>query len=112
MTTNIADATKNAMLDSMLITTISLHSDDPGVTGTNEISSANYSRQSGTFTAAESGSRQLVSDAVFNLVAEDNVRWVCYWNDATFLLAQSVNTASFSDAGNYTLLANSTVISL
>lgn len=112
MTTNITDTVKNAMLDSMTITAIALHSDDPLLTGANELSSTNYSRQAGSFSAASAGSRQLSADTIFSLSAGDEVKWVSYWDGSTFLLAQSVNTASFSDTGNYTLLANQTVISL
>ncbi len=112
MTTNITVAAKNTLLDSLQITHASLHSDDPELTGANEISSPNYARQTIAFSASSDGTRTLQSTVVFSMTGGDNVAWVGYWDNSEFLLAQSVSAASFSIEGDYSLLAPQTVISL
>lgn len=84
----IAESAANAALDSFTITTASLHSDNPGLTGANEVTGGSYARQSFTFSAASAGARVGNATSVFDVINGTTINWVAYWNGPTFVVAR------------------------
>jgi hypothetical protein len=76
---------KNNALDGLMITQASLHSAFPGTTGINELTGGGYARVAATFAAASGGTRSLSAALNFTVGAGSTVRWVGFWNGATFL---------------------------
>lgn len=78
--------TKNNMLDGQTINAASLHSAFPGTTGTNELSGGSpaYAQKTITVNAASGGQRLLNAAVTFDVPAS-TVRWVGFWNSATFV---------------------------
>jgi hypothetical protein len=76
---------KNTALDALTLTTASLHTAFPGQTGTNEVTGGApaYARKAITVNAASGGSRALNAGVTFDVPA-CTVRWVGFWNGATF----------------------------
>jgi len=107
-------AAKNAMLDALTITAVSLHNADPGATGANELTGGSpaYARQTPTFNAASSASRALNANLVFNAPAGATVAYVGYWNASTWLGSDPVTSETFVGQGTYTVLASGTTLSL
>jgi hypothetical protein len=84
---------RNQALDGILIDQMSLHSDFPGTTGSNELSGGGYTRLSATFNSASGGVRNLSAPAVFTVGAGHTVRWVGLWGGGVFK-AYSPNAGS------------------
>jgi len=78
--------TKNAMLDGQAITKASLHTAFPGNTGANEVTGGTpaYAQKTIVINAASGGSRLLNAGVTFDVPA-CTVRWIGYWNGATFV---------------------------
>ena len=74
--------TKNALLNGLTFTAVSVHSDYPGTTGANEISG--YTRGTPTVSAA-SGGQRLLSGSVELIVPACTIKWVGWWNGSNFL---------------------------
>lgn len=102
-------AAKNLMLDELRsqIATASLHSADPGTTGTNELSGGSpaYARKAVAFNAASGGViGQTATDPVFDVPASSTVAYVGYWSATpTFLGSDAVTSETFAAQGTYTL---------
>jgi hypothetical protein len=79
-------ATKNAMLDGQTINKASLHTGFPGTTGANLVSGGSpaYADKTIVMNAASGGSRLLNAGVTFDVPA-CTVKWVGYWNTATFV---------------------------
>jgi len=77
-------ATKNSRLNGVTYTLASLHSAYPGTTGANEIAGGGYAQQAITVNAASGGSRALNAAVSFS-VNGVTVRYIGFWNGATFL---------------------------
>lgn len=88
-------AVKNAMLDAVTVTQMSLHSADPGVTGANEISGGSpaYARKAVTLAAAANGARSVASMPVFDVPGGVTVSHWALWNGSTFLWGGPLKTA-------------------
>jgi len=84
---SLTTAVKNAMLDAITITDMSLHSGFPGLTGANEISGGTpaYARKTVTYAAASGGTRTTSASINFDVGAGHTIRWVGNWNSATFI---------------------------
>ena len=80
----IPAATKNNMLNGQTFTEASLHDGFPGATGATEISGGSYARKAITINAASGGARALNAAVVFDVPA-CTVRWIGFWNGATFV---------------------------
>lgn len=80
---SLTTTARNNALDGIPITHVSLHSDFPGATGSNELTGGGYARQSCTFNAASGGVRNLSAPANFTVNAQ-TVRWCGLWNSSTF----------------------------
>lgn len=113
MNTIINVLTKNIMLDSIAITKVSLHNGSPGNNGIdNEITSANYSRQTCDMAASVGGVRLLNTDANFQMTNADAVSYVGYWDGATFKLAQEIDPVTFTADGLFILKSGATRITI
>lgn len=79
-------AAKSTMLNSLTVSTMSLHSAFPGATGANELSGGTpaYARKASTVATESGGVRSLSSAVVFDVPAGSTVRWIGLWNGATF----------------------------
>lgn len=75
------------MLDAITFTLASLHTDFPGSTGANEVTGGApaYAKKAITVNAASGGSRALNAAVTFD-VPVCTVKWVGFWNGATFLM--------------------------
>lgn len=94
----------NAMLDARTYNGISLHTDDPGTTGANEVSGGTYARATGlTFGSASNGKRTCSTQPVMNVPASTTVAWVGLWNSSTFVGKYDVENETFAADGTYTV---------
>lgn len=80
--------TKNNMLDGQAITKASLHTGFPGTTGANEVTGGSpaYAQKTITMNAGSGGSRLLNAGVTFDVPA-CTVKWIGFWNSATFAYA-------------------------
>jgi hypothetical protein len=97
-------------------TWLSLHSADPGTTGTSELTGGSpaYARKQGTFNAASAGDRTLAADLTFDVPAA-TVAWVGCWSASTggtFRGKHQVTTEVFAAQGNYIVRATTTKFSV
>ncbi len=102
------DTARNAMLNQLggLITFASLHTADPGTTGTSEVSGGTYARQAITWNAAAASNLDNLANPVFPVPAGATVTHVGFWSASTagtFYGSASVTSETFSGAGTYTL---------
>lgn len=94
----------------------SLHSGDPGASGTNELSGGDpaYARQAVGWGAASNGERQLDDDYTFNIPGGETVAYVGYWTGptgGTFLGSFALTPEGpYGAQGEYVLLASATKI--
>lgn len=98
---------KNTMLDSLTVDRLSLHSADPGASGTaNELTGGTpaYARQTCLYDAAASGERALNADVTFDVPAS-TVAYVGKWNynggTMIFQGADAVTSETFASQGEY-----------
>jgi len=110
---------KNTMLDAERTNCAyaSLHTDDPGTDGSNEVSGGSpaYARKAVTFNAASSGSSALNSDVTFDVPSSTTVKYVGYWTASTggtFQGSDAVTNETFSAQGQYKLTASGTSLSI
>lgn len=106
---------KNTMLGSIAPTHVSLHSADPGQTGTSELTGGAYARVAGTFNAAAAGARALNEDVTLNVPASTTVAFVGYWTaitGGTFLGSFDVVNEVYASAGTYVVTATGTSLSI
>jgi hypothetical protein len=101
---------KNSMLDHLGTEAVyaSLHSADPGDTGTNELSGGSpaYARKAITWNAAAAGSMDDSNVPVFDVPAGATVLYVGLWSavtSGTFYGAALVTQENFGGQGTYTL---------
>lgn len=102
------DAARNAMLNNLggLITHASLHTADPGTTGTSEVAGGTYARQSITWNAAATSNLDNLANPVFNVPAATTVTHVGFWSAVTagtFYGSATVTSETFVGAGTYTV---------
>lgn len=102
-------ASKDIMLDALVINTMSLHSGFPGTTGANEISGGSpaYARKAVTINASSGGVRAMSTLANFDVPAS-TVRWVGLWNSGTF----RAYSPSGGDPKKFQVVTASSLISL
>jgi hypothetical protein len=101
---------KNAMLDALgaLAVFASLHTGDPGESGTNEIAGGSpaYARKAITWNPAASGSMDDSNVPVFDVPASTTVSYVGFWSLATsgvFYGSANVTDEVFTNQGTYAL---------
>lgn len=84
---SLTTAVKNAMLDAITITHMSLHSGFPGLTGANELSGGSpaYAKKAVTYGAASGSTRTTTGAVNFDVGAGHVVRWEGIYNSGTYL---------------------------
>lgn len=100
------DTLFNTALDAMAerITTASLHTDDPGATGANELTGGTYARQAVSWNAASSAQVSISSPLVFEVPAGNTIVWVGLWESTTWLGAIALNVPEpFANDGQLTV---------
>ena len=96
-------AAKNAMLDALGVTHLSLHTANPGSTGASEVTGGSpaYARKAVTgATAAAAGSKLVCGSVTFDVPA-CTVTHVGQWNGATWLGYSAVTPEVFAAQGQY-----------
>lgn len=93
---------------------ISLHTADPGTTGTSEVSGGSpaYARKEATWNAASSGRRTLASDLTFDVPAA-TIAFVGVWDAETngnFRGKHDVTNEVFAAQGSYVVRATTTYL--
>lgn len=85
----------------------SLHTADPGSTGTAEVSGGSYARKSITWGSASAGTALSSADIVFDVPSSTTITHLGYWSASTagtFYGFRSLDTSqTFSTNGNYTI---------
>ena len=81
---SLTTAAKNTMLNALTVNLASLHTAFPGLTGASEVTGGGYAQQAITFGAA-AGSIRTSTGAVAFSVPISTIRWVGFWNGATFI---------------------------
>ena len=97
---------KNLMLDALDIVQVSLHSGDPGASGTNnEISGGSYARQSISYATAANANRDSVAAVNFDVPAGATVAFIGYWATGNVYRAYKAVTPAetFANAGQFSL---------
>lgn len=104
------DNAKNAMLNELATLAIfaSLHSADPGTTGTSELAGGTpaYARKSITWNTAAAGALDSSNQPVFDVEAADTVSYVGLFSAVTagtFYGSANVTDETFGAQGTYTL---------
>jgi hypothetical protein len=102
-------AGRNARADATaaLITHISLHSADPGATGTDEVTGGGYARIAPDYatTPAAAGVTDLEAPLDFSTPASQTVSHIGYWATSVWLggFARTSGDAAANAAGEYTV---------
>jgi len=107
----IVAAGANRMLDGLTAGAgyVSLHTADPGLTGTSEVSGGSpaYARKAITWTAASASATSNSAQIVFDVPTSTTIRYLGYWSastSGTFYGSRILDTAqTFSSQGTYTL---------
>ncbi len=107
-------AGKNARLDAVTVTEVSLHSADPGTTGANELTGGSpaYARLIPVFNAASVGSQALNADLTFDVPAAETVAYVGYWVGTVFDGSDIITAETFAAQGTFTVTAVGTSLSI
>lgn len=104
---------RDAMLDlidetgATAATHVSLHTDDPGTTGADEVTGGSYARQAVTWGAASGGSKTNSSALTFSIPAGTTITHVGLWTastNGTFLGGGPLDSPqSYPTGGTYTI---------
>lgn len=110
----LVNAGKHAMLDGFGTSAgfASLHTADPGASGTSEVSGGSpaYARKAITWAAASSGSKANSASLVFDVPAATTITHLGYWTLAsggTYLGSRALDSSqAFSTQGTYTIASS------
>jgi len=101
---------KNLMLQALAAAAVyvSMHDDDPGTTGLNEITGGSpaYARKSITWNAASGGALDSSNAPSFDIPAGTTVKYIGYWSAAsggTFYGSDAITNEVYAGQGTYTL---------
>ncbi len=104
---------KNLLLAASDINTLSLHTADPGGSGTSaEVTGGGYVRQSCTFAAPAAGVRALSAEVAFTLPALQPVAFLGFWAGSTFRGSRAITGDSAANSAGQYLIAAGTQITL
>jgi len=110
------DAALNIAVDALAgdIDEVSLHSADPGTTGTNELSGGTYARQAVTFAAGVAGEAFVNNAPTFDVPASATVAYVGFWDSTgpTFRASAVVTTETYSENGGTYQVLNTTKLAV
>ena len=102
---------KNVMLGGLtaVATHVSLHTADPGATGTSEISGSPYTRELAGWASPSGGTAVNSGSIVFDVPAATTITHLGYWSastSGTFYGSRALDTSqTFATAGTYTITA-------
>jgi hypothetical protein len=102
-------AGKNLLLNGLGggVTFVSLHTADPGLSGSAEVSASPYARKSAAWAAAASGSVSSASAIVFDVPGSTTINHLGYWSASatgTFYGSRALDTAqTYATPGTYTI---------
>lgn len=114
----LTSTTKNIMLNALggSVTYFSLHTADPGATGTAEVAGSPYARKSASWGAAASGTVATNANVAFDVPGSTTITHLGYWSastSGTFLGSRALDTSqTFATAGTYTLSSGNITESL
>ena len=104
---------KNLMLNALIatnpttpVTHASLHTADPGDTGSNEVVGGTYARKSITFSAADAGSLDSSNAPVIDVPGGTTITHVGFWSAVTagvYLGSADITDEVFGSDGTYTI---------
>jgi len=100
-------AARNVMLQALReeATHFSLHTDDPGTTGANEVSGGGYAKQEVTtasFNDPTAGEMTLAGDIEFDGTADSSVTYLGIWEGTNFLGGKALTGDTvFNSQGKY-----------
>lgn len=108
--TPLIPAAKAIMIDALAAQAdfVSLHTGDPGTTGTNEMTGTGYARAAITWGATSNGNKSGVG-AKQTVPASRTVAWLGLWTAATggtFLGPQDCPDEAFNSSGDYVATVN------
>lgn len=94
MSSGYTNAAKNAMLDALGVDLASLHTDDPGSNGANEVAGGTpaYAQKTITWNAAGSGARSSSNAPQFDIPAGTTITHVGYWDGGVFFGSDALDT--------------------
>ncbi len=104
-------AGKNAMLGGLtaVATHVSLHTADPGSTGTSEVSGSPYARELSNWAAASGGTAVNAGSIVFDVPGSTTITHLGYWSalsGGTFYGARELDASqTYATSGTYTIAA-------
>lgn len=101
---------KDAMLNTLTITHVSLHADEPGVDGT--VGEIDVPRGIVVFSAASGGRIYLTDNVSMSITDPVTITHVGYWNGATFVLSQPITAQHITTPSNFVLQATTTYIEI
>ena len=106
-------ALKNLLLTASDIDTLSLHSADPGATGTaNEVAGSGYVRKTIAFAAAANGERIMSADVDFSTPASQAVTYLGFWAGSVFRGSKAVIGDMAANASGQYRVTSATKITL
>jgi hypothetical protein len=111
-------ATRNTMLGTITTNVgyFSLHTADPGASGTAEVSGGNYARQTADWGTASAGAVATDADTVFTVPGSTTITHIGYWSAAsggTFYGSRSLDAPqTYATEGTYTLASGNITESL
>jgi hypothetical protein len=86
---------------------VSLHTDDPSTTGTNEVTGGSYTRESPAWGTASAGAITNASAIVFDVPSSTTIKFLGYWSASTagtFYGSRALDqNQTFATAGTYTI---------
>lgn len=100
---------KNLLLEGLAVGVdfVSLHTGDPGVSGSVEISASPYARKGVDWAAAASGSISSASAIVFDVPGSTTINHLGYWSastSGTFYGSRALDTEqTYATPGTYTI---------
>ncbi len=98
------DAAKNEMLGAIEPDEVSLHTDTPNASGSNEVTGGGYERQPIEWNAPSSGAMDDKSNGIdFAVPAGATVKFVGFWREGAFKAWDEVTNETFTGAGTYEL---------
>lgn len=106
----ITTSAKNSMLNTIILTHVSLHTDEPGVDGT--VGEIDVPRGIVVFSAASGGRIYLTTNVSIPITDPVTITHVGYWNGATFVLSQPITAQDITAPSNFVLQATTTYIEI
>lgn len=106
----ITIAAKNAMLATLSLTHVSLHTEEPGVNGV--VGELATPRGAVVFSAPIGGRIYLTANVSMAITDPVIITHVGYWNGAYFVLSQPITAQDITTPSNFVLQATTTYIEI